>query len=433
MKLDHQQRNLYNIGVSYKKADAHTRGRYSLSKDNQIKLLKEAKEIGFEGIFILSTCNRTEITGFAEHPYQLIQLLCKYSDGNVEEFARISNVYKGNEAVNQLFRIGTGLESQILGDFEIIGQIKKSFYHSKKMTLAHGLLERITNAVIQASKRIKTETEISSGATSVAFASVQYILKSVEGISEKNIVLFGTGKIGANTCENLVKHTQNDHIILINRTQEKAEKIAGKFPVIVKPFGSLTTAIHDADVLIVATGAEKPTVNLDLIHNNKPLLILDLSIPRNVAHEVNNHPLVKVVHLDELSQITDATFEKRQKHIPKAEKILKEVEDEFFIWLEHRKYVPTLKAFKEKKLYHEEEFLSHEEKWNELFLTGLRTKWGVSKSQITSFGGLTKKERVVLNQYILDGKLEEGPTQIVLSDSGFLFADAIAKDFFRVS
>jgi glutamyl-tRNA reductase len=209
-------------------------------------------------------------------------------------------------------------------------------------------LERITNAVIQASKRIKTETEISSGATSVAFASVQYILKNVIDISKKNIVLFGTGKIGANTCENLVKHTQNDHIVLINRTQEKAEKIAGKFPVIVKPFGSLTTAIHDADVLIVATGAQNPTVNLDLIHNNKPLLILDLSIPRNVSPEVNNHPLVKVIHLDELSQITDATFEKRQKHIPKAEKILKEVEDEFFIWLEHRKYVPTLKAFKEK-------------------------------------------------------------------------------------
>jgi glutamyl-tRNA reductase len=83
MKLDHQQKNLYNIGVSYKKADAHTRGRYSLSKEKQIKLLKEAKEIGFEGIFILSTCNRTEITGFADHPYQLIQLLCKYSDGNV--------------------------------------------------------------------------------------------------------------------------------------------------------------------------------------------------------------------------------------------------------------------------------------------------------------------------------------------------------------
>ena len=177
MKLDHQQRNLYNIGVSYKKADAHTRGRYSLSKDNQIKLLKEAKEIGFEGIFILSTCNRTEITGFAEHPYQLIQLLCKYSDGNVEEFARISNVYKGNEAVNQLFRIGTGLESQILGDYEIVGQLKQSFKMAKALKTTNAYSERLINAVLQASKKVKNNTKLSSGTTSVSYAAVQYIIK----------------------------------------------------------------------------------------------------------------------------------------------------------------------------------------------------------------------------------------------------------------
>ena len=216
------------------------------------------------------------------------------------------------------------------------------------MQLAHGPLERLINAVIQSSKRIKTETEISSGATSVAFASVQYILKNVSAISEKNILLFGTGKIGANTCENLVKHTQNDHIVLINRTQEKAEKIAGKFPVKVKPYGELTSAIHQSNVLIVATGAQKPTVSADLIHNTKPLLILDLSIPRNVAPQVNTLPNVEVIHLDELSQITDATFEKRKKFIPQAEQILSEVKNEFYIWLEHRKYVPTLKAFKDK-------------------------------------------------------------------------------------
>jgi glutamyl-tRNA reductase len=88
-------------------------------------------------------------------------------------------------------------------------------------------LERLVNAVIQASKRIKNETEISSGATSVAFASVQYIMNNVDDISQKNILLFGTGKIGRNTCENLVKHTKNDHIVLINRTKNKAEKVAG--------------------------------------------------------------------------------------------------------------------------------------------------------------------------------------------------------------
>ena len=343
-----KSKHFHVIGVSYKTADIELRSQFSLNETQLHGLFLEAKDAKLRDFLVINTCNRTEIYAWTSTAETLIELLCKHTGTSRNLFDTIGYTHSDSDGFHHLFRVGTGLESQILGDFEIIGQIKKSFYHSKKMTLAHGLLERITNAVIQASKRIKTETKISSGATSVAFASVQYILKNVIDISKKNIVLFGTGKIGANTCENLVKHTQNDHIVLINRTQEKAEKIAGKFPVIVKPFGSLTTAIHDADVLIVATGAQNPTVNLDLIHNNKPLLILDLSIPRNVSPEVNNHPLVKVIHLDELSQITDATFEKRQKHIPKAEKILKEVEDEFFIWLEHRKYVPTLKAFKEK-------------------------------------------------------------------------------------
>jgi glutamyl-tRNA reductase len=216
------------------------------------------------------------------------------------------------------------------------------------MGLAQGNLERLTNSVIQASKRIKTETQISSGATSVAFASVQYILKNVPDIAQKNILLFGTGKIGANTCENLVKHSQNDHIVLINRTQEKAEKIAGKFPVQVKPFGALTASIRDSDVLIVATSSQKPTVTSDLIYNKKPLLILDLSLPRNVDPELNDRPNTQVIHLDELSQITDATFERRKKFIPQAEQILASVKLEYIEWLTHRKYIPTLKAFREK-------------------------------------------------------------------------------------
>ena len=95
MKIDRQDKKLYNIGISYKKADAFTRGKYSLSKENQVNLLREAKENGFDGLFVLSTCNRTEITGFANHPFQLIQLLCKHSGGNIEEFANISNIFIG--------------------------------------------------------------------------------------------------------------------------------------------------------------------------------------------------------------------------------------------------------------------------------------------------------------------------------------------------
>ena len=152
----------YNIGVSYLKADVQTRGRFSLTNENQVLLLEEAKKEGFEGVFVLSTCNRTEITGFAEHPFQLIKLLCKFSEGTVEEFAKYLYVNKGQEAIDHLFRMGTGLDSQILGDFEIISQVKNGLKLSKKHQMINPFMERLVNAVIQASKRINNETKISS-------------------------------------------------------------------------------------------------------------------------------------------------------------------------------------------------------------------------------------------------------------------------------
>ena len=341
-------KQFYAIGVSHKTASIDLRGKFSLIDSQLHALFLDIKEREIEDLLIINTCNRTEIYAWSTSDTLLINLLCTYSEGTHEDFNQIGYSLKNNDAINHIFRVGTGLESQILGDFEVIGQIKQSFYRSKKMGVAHGKLERLINSVIHASKRIKTETQISSGATSVAFASVQYILKNVPGIAEKNILLFGTGKIGANTCENLVKHSQNDHIILINRTQEKAEKIAGKFPVQVKPFGELSASIRESDVLIVATSSQKYTITPELVHNKKPLLILDLSLPRNVDPELNNRSNTEVIHLDELSKITDATFERRKKFIPQSEKILEIVKLDFTDWLTHRKYLPTLKAFREK-------------------------------------------------------------------------------------
>ena len=121
------------------------------------------------------------------------------------------------------------------------------------------------------------------------------------------------GKIGRNTCENLVKHIQNDHIVLINRTRERAEKMAGKFKLIVKDYADLPVEIRKADIIIVATGAEKPTLSKSLIHTENPLLVLDLSIPKNVDDNVLDLPNVTRIHIDELSKITDSTLEERKK------------------------------------------------------------------------------------------------------------------------
>ncbi|WP_417290788.1 glutamyl-tRNA reductase [Corallibacter sp.] len=338
----------YAIGLSYKKADAEIRGHFSLDDTAKTNLLKQAQNSDIESLIVTSTCNRTEIYGFAEHPFQLIKLLCDNTKGTVEEFQKVAYIYKGKDAISHMFRVGSGLDSQILGDFEIISQLKASARLSKKSSLLNAFLERLINAVIQASKRIKTETDISSGATSVSFASVQYIMKNVENVSDKNILLFGTGKIGRNTCENLVKHTKNEHITLINRTKTKAEEVAGKFNLIVKDHANLQDEINLADILIVATGAQNPTVSKDLIQSEKPLLILDLSIPKNVHENVTELKHVTRIHIDDLSTITDETLEKRKAQIPLAEAIINDVETEFNNWLETRKFAPTIKALKHK-------------------------------------------------------------------------------------
>ena len=362
MEVSNNKKHFYAIGVSYKNADLKTRGDFSLSLEQKDSLTLEAKREGVEEILINSTCNRTEIYAHVNHPIQLINLLCKHSKGSLAVFNEIGYTHKNKAAFHHIFKVGTGLDSQILGDFEIIGQLKQGFFRSKKLGMGHGFMERLVNAVIQASKRIKTETKISSGATSVAFASVQYIINTIEEISEKNILLFGTGKIGRNTCENLIKHTENDHIVLINRTHEKAKHIAGKFNVLVKEYGELPTEIRKTDVLIVATGAQQPTIPKDIIHKDTPLLILDLSIPSNVHPNVEELEQVTLINLDSLSQITNKALEDRRQYIPQAETILEEVKEEFLQWLEHRQYAPALRALKAKLTAQQSSEIKNQEK-----------------------------------------------------------------------
>ena len=340
--------NFYAIGLNYKKADAEIRGHFSINDIAKEKILLQAKADGIPSLTVISTCNRTELYGFAQHPYQLIKLLCEHTNGTVEEFEKVAYIYKNHDAVSHLFTVGTGLDSQILGDFEIISQLRNAFRESKKHDIINPFMERLANAVIQASKRIKNETGISSGATSVSFAAVQYIMARVPYISEKNILLFGTGKIGRNTCENLIKHTKNNHITLINRTKEKAEKVAGKFNLIVKDYADIQSEIAQADVLIVATGAQQPTISKELLYLKRPLLILDLSIPKNVSEDVLQNDLVTLVHMDHLAAVTDQTLEQRAAQLPLAKKIITEIEKEFNQWADNRKFAPTIKALKNK-------------------------------------------------------------------------------------
>ena len=185
-----------------------------------------APQYGIKELFVLSTCNRTEIYGFAENAANLCELLCTQTQGSLANFIEMSYIKNGRQAIEHLFDVAAGLDSQILGDYEIIGQIKQSVKFSKQNNFIGAYLERMVNGVLQSSKAIKNTTELSGGTVSVSFAAIQYIKEHITNLADKKILLLGTGKIGRNTCKNLVDYLQTKNITLINRTETKAAELA---------------------------------------------------------------------------------------------------------------------------------------------------------------------------------------------------------------
>jgi len=333
-------------GINYKKADAATRGQFAIQNDQHTRLLEKALANGFDEVFVLSTCNRTEIYGFADSVSQLINLLCDQTPGSKETFLSSAYIKNGHEALRHLFNVSAGLDSQILGDYEIIGQIKAATKFAKNHGCMNVMLERLINTVLQSSKAIKNQTELSGGTISVSFAAIQYIRENVKAVPDKNILVLGTGKIGKSTSKNLVHYLKTTNITLINRTEEKAAELAKELGLKHAPISELQRHISGADIILVATDSTEPTILLSHLEKQSNKLILDLSVPFNVEQAVQHLPNVTVINVDELSKMRDETLAKREADVPKAKAIIADHLAEFIEWHEHRKYVPVLKAVK---------------------------------------------------------------------------------------
>ncbi len=338
----------YIAGINYKKSNATTRGQFAISSDQYAAILEKAAVTGLNELFILSTCNRTEIYGFAESAQQLIELLCSETIGTIDEFNHLAYIKHGKAALQHLFDVSAGLDSQILGDYEIVGQIKAAVKFSKEHDATGTFLERLINSVLQCSKAIKNETSISGGTVSVSFAAVQYIRENVQDILNKKILLIGTGKIGRNTCKNLVDYLNTKNITLINRTEEKATDLASELGLQSAPITELADQIADADIILAATNATDPTILHSHLEGKGKKLIIDLSIPYNVEAAASELKNVTLVSIDELSKINDETLAKRKAEVPKAKAIIAEHIAEFYEWLAMRRHAPMLKAVKTK-------------------------------------------------------------------------------------
>lgn len=343
IKDTHDLNDFWVVGVSYKNTDAVVRGSFAVNNDQYERLLSTALSYGIKEAFIVSTCNRTEVYVISEGSKQITNWLCSECAGDADKFTTLSYQWNGTAALKHLFELAAGLDSQILGDLEVLGQIKNAVKFSKQHGRLGSFLERIMNTVSQAAKAIKTNTDLSKGTASVSFAAIQYIREHITDICNKKIILVGTGKIGRNTCKNIVDYLHTHNITLINRTEETAVQLANELKLSSAPIKALEQQVADADIILVSTNATTPVITKDMIEGMGAKLLIDLSIPHNIARDVNELENTILVDVDMLSKIKDETLNARNAAVPKATAIIDEHIAELMAWMNMRQHVPVIK------------------------------------------------------------------------------------------
>jgi len=366
--INNQLNNFSVIGGNYHKSDVARRGKFSLSESQILLFLKEAVSIGVSSCFVLSTCNRTEVYSICADPENLIEMLCNYTETNVDNFFENGYTYQGLSAIAHLFKVASGLDSQIIGDCEILGQLKHATKIARQFGCINNLMERVISYSLQASKEIKTKTKLSSGTVSVSYAAIEIIKEKITNVADKNFLLAGTGKFGKNVGKNLKSYFPDSPISFTNRTDEKALELANQYQARFISYEKLHAGCNDADIIIVSSAAELYTILPSFFTTSKPRLILDLSVPQNVDPLVKNIAGITLLNLDEVSVILDKTLSIRQAEVPKALQIIDSTLEELISWSRNQ-YNHSLLSQIKTQLYElsESYFIdnSNEEKINE--------------------------------------------------------------------
>ncbi|MEI7812586.1 MAG: glutamyl-tRNA reductase [Ignavibacteria bacterium] len=347
--------NLLAVSINHRTASVELREALHLSQDEIKQMLKELKGSLFNEGFIISTCNRTEIYGFPINPrtdFRDIQnfLMASKPAGSINE-KNFQNFFSCG-AVNHLFKVSAGIDSLLLGDNQILGQVKESFQLSDDLDFAGFLMKRVFDSAIRAGKRAKTETSISDGAITVSYAAVQLIEKIFSNLSRKSALVIGAGETG----EIAAKHLRDKgigNLAVTNRTLEKAEKLAGTIHARIIPYQYFKEQLHDYDIVISATSAPDFIISCNDVkasmkkRGHAATCMMDIAMPRDIDPAVRNIDNVFYHDIDSLKIIVDQNVRKRQTEEPKVHSIIMEELISLFGWYNSLEVTPTIKSLRQ--------------------------------------------------------------------------------------
>lgn len=335
------------IGTNFTKADIKTRSRFAITKATEADVYQKAIQSGLQDFFLLSTCNRTEF--YACAPLAVLkQLVSAQLAVSESDFNQYFYIRAGTNAVRHFFQVVSGLDSQILGDYEIVCQVKASLDEARKHNLVGTITDRITNFAYQAQKKVKAHTNLSSGKYSVSYAAAELIFHESQSQSFRNILIVGAGDFGAAVARNLRHYFPSIPIAISNRTREKAEKVADQIQAEIIDFDYFKIHLNRFDVVITTVGLEDYLVQPEEVQGLSKKLFLDLSVPQAVHPDVRNINGVLLFSVDEVSAFHNELLKQRKLEIPRAEKIIDLYMNQLIEWQHVYNHSHIVLSYKEK-------------------------------------------------------------------------------------
>jgi glutamyl-tRNA reductase len=342
--------NFKLLALTYKTAPLSIREQVSLNELGTKQLLNFIREYtAATDVLVVSTCNRTEIYYNADQDvsaqiFKGLSFIKNPDVGFEQHFAR----YEGQPAVEHLFQVAIGLDAQVIGDLQISGQVKNAYQWSADENMAGPFLHRLMHTIFFANKRVVQETSFRDGAASISYAAKELAEDLTNGVKNARALVVGVGEIGQDVCLNLVNSNFKD-VTILNRTIEKAEKLALRCGFTFKPIESLHQEIAKADVIISSVSGNEPLINRQMVGSMNFLshkYFIDLSIPRSVEPSLEEVPGVIVYNLDDIQEKTNEAVERRKAAVPQVQAILKEAMAEFEDWSKEMIISPTIQKLK---------------------------------------------------------------------------------------
>ncbi|MEK5061535.1 glutamyl-tRNA reductase [Paenibacillus shunpengii] len=346
------------VGLNYRTAPVEVRERFTFDEKDLPSALRELKKTNsvLEGV-IVATCNRTEMYVVVDRlhmcGYFIRSFMEQWFGISREEFTQHLYIYEDEQAIRHLFRVTSGLDSMVIGETQILGQVKQAFLTAQAEKATGTWFNTLFKHAISLGKRAHSETSIGEAAVSVSYAAVELGKRIFGSFNHKKVMILGAGKMSELTVQHLYANGAEE-VIVANRTFSRAEELAAKFDGTACTMEQAFTRLHEVDILISSTGAKDFVISADMVKDSmkrrksRPLFMIDIAVPRDIDPVISDIANVFLYDIDDLEGVVETNLEMRRIEAAKIDSFIEEEIEEFNHWLKTLGVRPVIRALQEK-------------------------------------------------------------------------------------